>query len=306
MARQPGKGQATPPTTARKPAKDVISQSIEASTAIVADLGDAVQKSAAGMADTGGRTPPPKASAKGRKEPPAGKPVVSTLERPAASTSVPGVVAPRQAEPAVASAQSEASASVSASSAAPAVAENEDVSAAEAVVSPEPVTPEPLLSAQSDEAASVAVHDETPAAAVENEDPPAEPVVPSEPVTPEPVVAAHTPEVSADREPMPAVASYASHSVRQSMEAAVDGLTELNCKALAAFRTNAGMTFDLVRSLIGVKSVAEAILIHTEHARHQFEVMSAQARELRALARKVTTETAAPLSEGIGRTISSA
>ena len=48
-----------------------------------------------------------------------------------------------------------------------------------------------------------------------------------------------------------------------------------------------------------MKSASEAVELSTAHLRKQFEAMSAQSKELTALAQKVATEAAEPLKEGM-------
>jgi hypothetical protein len=48
-----------------------------------------------------------------------------------------------------------------------------------------------------------------------------------------------------------------------------------------------------------VKSVAEMVELSTAHMRKQFDAMSAQSKELTALAQKVTTETVEPIKESV-------
>jgi hypothetical protein len=52
---------------------------------------------------------------------------------------------------------------------------------------------------------------------------------------------------------------------------------------------------------LSVRSPSEFVELWTAQARRQFEVMSAQNKELWALAQKATAETAAPLTTGISK-----
>lgn len=309
MARQSGKGPATPPAATRKAAKDVISQAVEASAAKVADLGDSVQKSPPLKGDDaqpGKRDAAAKAT---RKLPPAGRPAGpdDSKSRPVEQ---------------IAEAESGQVSGTVVDSAKP-VFPNEPV---RPVAVAEPPTPEPEAAETTVAPVAAMPEAEGPVLRVEAVEaaipepvqisaPPAPPIdgpstvakVATPPIervaSVEPGPTSQTVATPIRPEPMPAMAAYPSQSVRESMEAVADGLTALNCKMIQAFRTNAGMSLDLIRSLIGVTSVAEAVLIHTQHARHRFEVMSEQARELQALARKVTTETAAPLRRGFGQAV---
>jgi len=48
-----------------------------------------------------------------------------------------------------------------------------------------------------------------------------------------------------------------------------------------------------------VKSLSEAVELSTAHARRQFEAVTTQAKELSALAQKVTAETTEPVKESL-------
>jgi len=53
------------------------------------------------------------------------------------------------------------------------------------------------------------------------------------------------------------------------------------------------------RELLGVKTPSEFLELSTARVRQQFETMTAQTKELAALAQKVSTETAEPLKTGL-------
>ena len=57
--------------------------------------------------------------------------------------------------------------------------------------------------------------------------------------------------------------------------------------------------FDFARQLARVKSPSEFFELSTAHARKQFETVTAQTKELTALAQKVTTETTDPIKESV-------
>ena len=48
-----------------------------------------------------------------------------------------------------------------------------------------------------------------------------------------------------------------------------------------------------------MKSPSELVELSTAHARKQFETLTAQSKELAALAQKVATETAEPIKTGV-------
>ncbi len=68
---------------------------------------------------------------------------------------------------------------------------------------------------------------------------------------------------------------------------------------IEAARANTNATFDFATQLMAVKSLSEAVELSTAHARKQFETLSAQTKELTALAQKVATETVEPIKESV-------
>ncbi|MBV9637424.1 MAG: phasin family protein [Methylobacteriaceae bacterium] len=112
-----------------------------------------------------------------------------------------------------------------------------------------------------------------------------------------PLESAASPEPVAPRVDIePAAASEpAGNPLASSYAAAIKGIAEINAKAVAVFRTNSVATLQLVEALMGVRTIAEAVRLQTEHARKQFETLGGQAKELSALAQKVANDAAHPL-----------
>ncbi|WP_306891467.1 phasin [Ancylobacter amanitiformis] len=84
------------------------------------------------------------------------------------------------------------------------------------------------------------------------------------------------------------------------------GVAEYNAVALESLRTNVNAAFDYVGALFSAKSVSEAVEISTGHVRKQFDVLSAQTKELSALAQKVATETAEPIKASVEKSMKKA
>ena len=66
--------------------------------------------------------------------------------------------------------------------------------------------------------------------------------------------------------------------------------TDYNLKLIEIFRTNTRAAFDHVHELLGVKSPSEFIELSTAHLRKQYDIVSAQNKDLYALSQKVATE----------------
>ncbi|GAB4066629.1 phasin [Ancylobacter sonchi] len=84
------------------------------------------------------------------------------------------------------------------------------------------------------------------------------------------------------------------------------GVAEYNTLALEALRANVNSTFDYFSALLGTKSLSEAVELSTGHLRKQFDVLSAQAKDLSVLAQKVANETAEPIKASVEKSIKKA
>ena len=84
------------------------------------------------------------------------------------------------------------------------------------------------------------------------------------------------------------------------------GVTDYNLKLIEIARTNTRAAFDYADELLGVKSPAEFIELSSAHMRNQFDIVSAQNKELCALAQKVATEAAEPIKTGVSKAFNKA
>ena len=87
-----------------------------------------------------------------------------------------------------------------------------------------------------------------------------------------------------------AVTEKATNQLKHAYTTAAKGATDYNLKVIEIARTNTNTAVDNAYELLGVKSLTEFVDLSTKHARKQFEVMTAQTKELTELAQKVTTE----------------
>ena len=84
------------------------------------------------------------------------------------------------------------------------------------------------------------------------------------------------------------------------------GATDYNLKFIDIVRTNTRAAFDYVNELLGVKSPSELVELSTAHMRKQFDTVSAQAKELSALAQKAATDAAEPIKAGVSKVFNNA
>jgi hypothetical protein len=67
---------------------------------------------------------------------------------------------------------------------------------------------------------------------------------------------------------------------------------------------NTNAAFDYAGELLAAKTLSEVIELSSTHARKQFEALTAQSKDLGALAQKVATETAEPIKSGMNKAFS--
>jgi phasin len=89
-------------------------------------------------------------------------------------------------------------------------------------------------------------------------------------------------------------------------EAATKRATDYNHKLIEMARTNTRAAFDYVHELLGVKSPSEFIELSTAQMRKQFEIASAQNKELCALAQEIATKTVETVNTGVSKVLKKA
>src|SRR5262245_58624436 len=100
-------------------------------------------------------------------------------------------------------------------------------------------------------------------------------------------------------EKMKAATEEATDLLEDSYTKAAKGASDYGLKMIEAARANSNAAFDFASELMTVKSLSEVVELSTAHARKQFDALSAQSKELAALAQKVATETTEPIKAGV-------
>jgi phasin len=73
------------------------------------------------------------------------------------------------------------------------------------------------------------------------------------------------------------------------------GATEYSTKLMEFMKHNTKSNLDFAQELLGINSPSEAMELWTGHTRKQFETLTAQAKELAELTKKVASETVEPI-----------
>ncbi len=99
---------------------------------------------------------------------------------------------------------------------------------------------------------------------------------------------------------MKTAAEESTAVLEDTYQTAAKGVTAYNLKLIEAARTNTNAQFDFISQIVAVKSLSEAVELSSSHARKQFEALTAQTKELTALAQKLAAETAEPIKNSVG------
>ena len=100
-------------------------------------------------------------------------------------------------------------------------------------------------------------------------------------------------------EKVSAATAEATDLIKNSCSMAIKGAQDYNTKFIECAQTNTEEALGFFQKLSGVKSPSDFIELSTDHSRKQFETLSEQAKELAALAQKVTLATMEPLRTGV-------
>jgi phasin len=100
---------------------------------------------------------------------------------------------------------------------------------------------------------------------------------------------------------MKSAAEETTDLIEDTYATATKGVTEFNLKTLEALRANMNAGFDYAREMAGARTLADAVELSAVHMRKQFDALSAQTKELSAIAQKIATETAEPIKAGVSK-----
>jgi phasin len=100
-------------------------------------------------------------------------------------------------------------------------------------------------------------------------------------------------------EKMKAAAEEATDVLETTYSTATKGASDYGLKVIEVARANTNAAFDFAGEIMAAKTVSEVVELTSAHARKQFETLSAQSKELAALAQKVATDTAEPMKAGV-------
>ena len=98
-----------------------------------------------------------------------------------------------------------------------------------------------------------------------------------------------------------AAAEEATDMLEDTYATATKGASDYGLKVLEVARENTNAAFDFASQLMTVKSLSEMVELSTAHSRKQFETLTAQSKELAAIAQKAATDACEPVKESFGK-----
>jgi len=107
-------------------------------------------------------------------------------------------------------------------------------------------------------------------------------------------------------EKMKAASGEIADILREAYSTNTRGATDYGVKLIEISGVNASSAFDFLTHLMGTRSLSEIMQLSATQGRRNFEVTSAQNKELWQLAQKVATETAEPIKESFTRVLQKA
>ncbi len=107
-------------------------------------------------------------------------------------------------------------------------------------------------------------------------------------------------------EKLKAAAEEATDVLEDTYATAAKGASDYGLKLIEATRVNTNAAFDFYTELMTVKSYSDMIELSTAHARKQFETITAQTKDLAALAQKTAAETAEPIKGSVTKAFTKA
>lgn len=96
-------------------------------------------------------------------------------------------------------------------------------------------------------------------------------------------------------------AEEATRNAEQGYAATVANIRDWNVKLIDMAQANAGAVFDLARQMASVQAPSDMAGVWSEHARKQFEMLSAQTNELAVIGQKIATSSTEPFARNFGQ-----
>jgi phasin len=100
-------------------------------------------------------------------------------------------------------------------------------------------------------------------------------------------------------EKIQAAAEEMAAVLKQSYPSAARGVADYNLKLMEMAHANSKAAFEFACGLFATRSLSEMVELSTEQTRKQFDLVTAQNKELWALAERMASECAEPIKHGM-------
>src|ERR1700719_4565643 len=104
-------------------------------------------------------------------------------------------------------------------------------------------------------------------------------------------------------EKMKAASGEMADVLRETYSTSAKGATDYGVKIIEISSVNTTSAFDFLTNLMGTKSLSEIMTLSAAQAHKNFDVASAQNKELWDLAQKASIETAEPIKKSVARVL---
>ena len=88
--------------------------------------------------------------------------------------------------------------------------------------------------------------------------------------------------------------------MQQSLSAVAEGIRDFNIRLMEMAQLNTVAALDFAREMSTAKGPADAAARWSSHAQKQFDTLTEQSKELTALAQRVATSSAEPITRSFG------
>jgi hypothetical protein len=100
-----------------------------------------------------------------------------------------------------------------------------------------------------------------------------------------------------------AATQQSARGAQESFSAVAEGIRDFNVRLMEMAQLNTVAALDFAREMSTAKGPADAAALWSSHAQKQFETLTGQSKELAALAQRIATSSAEPITRSFGQAL---
>jgi phasin len=100
-----------------------------------------------------------------------------------------------------------------------------------------------------------------------------------------------------------AATQQSARGAQESFSAVAEGIRDFNIRLMEMAQLNTVAALDFAREMSTAKGPADAAALWSSHAQKQFETLTEQSKELTALAQRIATSSAEPITRSFGHAL---